>query len=57
MQALPPSIWAHARETLLFVTHDINEAIIMASRVVVFSAAPGRITAEVTTDLPHPRTT
>lgn len=34
---------------------DIDEAIIMASRVVVFSAAPGRIKAEVPTDLPHPR--
>ena len=39
---------------MLVVTHDIDEAIFMANRVVVFSARPGRIKAEVTTDLPHP---
>jgi ABC-type nitrate/sulfonate/bicarbonate transport system ATPase subunit len=48
-------IWESARKTVLFVTHDIDEAIFMANRVAVFSARPGRIKADVAVDLPHPR--
>ncbi|MBY0322149.1 MAG: ABC transporter ATP-binding protein [Reyranella sp.] len=55
MQELLLGIWEQARKTVLFVTHDIDEAIFMANRVVVFSARPGRIKAEVPTELPHPR--
>jgi ABC-type nitrate/sulfonate/bicarbonate transport system ATPase subunit len=55
MQELLLDTWEAARKTVLFVTHDIDEAIFMANRVVVFSARPGRIKCEVTTDLPHPR--
>ena len=55
MQELLLDTWEAARKTVLFVTHDIDEAIFMANRVVVFSARPGRIKSEVTTDLPHPR--
>jgi ABC-type nitrate/sulfonate/bicarbonate transport system ATPase subunit len=55
MQELLLGIWESARTTVLFVTHDIDEAIFMANRVVVFSARPGRIKCEVATDLPHPR--
>ncbi len=55
MQELLLGIWERARKTVLFVTHDIDEAIFMANRVVVFSARPGRIKAEAATDLPHPR--
>ncbi|MFT3802477.1 MAG: ABC transporter ATP-binding protein [Burkholderiaceae bacterium] len=55
MQELLLRIWENARKTVMFITHDIDEAIFMASRVVVFSARPGRIKAEIPVDFPHPR--
>ncbi len=55
MQELLLGIWEAERKTVLFVTHDIEEAIFVAGRVVVMSARPGRIKAEVAVDLPHPR--
>jgi len=55
MQELLLGIWERERKTVLFVTHDIEEAIFMASRVVVMTARPGRIKADVPVDLAHPR--
>ena len=55
MQELLLGIWEADRKTVLFVTHDIDEAIFMANRVVVFTARPGRIKTELAIDLPHPR--
>jgi len=55
MQELLLGIWEADRKTVLFVTHDIDEAIFMANRVAVMSARPGRIKSEVKIDLPHPR--
>ncbi len=40
---------------MLFVADDIEEAIFLGSRVIVMSARPGRIRAEIAIDLPHPR--
>ena len=55
MQELLLSIWEAERKTVLFVTHDIEEAIFMASRVLVMTARPGRIKDDVRVDLAHPR--
>jgi ABC-type nitrate/sulfonate/bicarbonate transport system ATPase subunit len=55
MQELLLGIWERERKTVLFVTHDIEEAIFVASRVLVMSARPGRIKADLPVDLPYPR--
>lgn len=55
MQELLLNIWEASRKTVLFVTHDIDEAIFMANKVAIFSARPGRIKTEVPVNFPHPR--
>lgn len=55
MQELLLSIWEQHRKTVLFVTHDIEEAVFMANRVLVMSARPGRFKSEVTVPFAHPR--
>jgi len=48
-------LWADAKPTLILVTHDVDEAIVLADRVLVMRPRPGRIFAEVEVDLPRPR--
>jgi NitT/TauT family transport system ATP-binding protein len=55
MQELLLGIWERERKTVLFVTHDIEEAIFLGSRVLVMSARPGRIKADLAVNLAHPR--
>src|SRR5207244_10760740 len=55
MQELLLGIWETEQKTVLFVTHDIEEAIFMANRVVVMSARSGRLKADVAVDHAHPR--
>ena len=55
MQELLQGIWEAEQKTVLFVTHDIDEAIFMGSRVVVMSARPGRIKSDVAVPIAHPR--
>jgi len=49
------NIWDRSRKTVVFVTHDLAEAIALADRVVVFTGRPGRIKLEENIDLPRPR--
>ena len=55
MQEEVMRLWARTRKTIVFVTHDIEEAVYLGDRVVVLTARPGRIREEVTIDLPRPR--
>ena len=55
MQEEVTRIWERTRKTIVFVTHDIEEAVYLGDRVVVLSARPGRIREEIRIDLPRPR--
>lgn len=48
-------LWNRDRRTVMFVTHDLEEAIALCDRVVVMATGPGRVKQEVTIDLPRPR--
>jgi NitT/TauT family transport system ATP-binding protein/sulfonate transport system ATP-binding protein len=48
-------IWTRTRVTILFVTHSVEEAALLADRVLVMSAGPGRIESDIRIDLPRPR--
>ncbi len=49
-------VWGEAAKTVLFVTHDIDEALFLGDRVFVMTARPGRIREEIQVPLPRPRT-
>lgn len=55
MQSELVKLWRDARFSVLLVTHDVEEALFLANRVIVFSERPARITAEVRNDAPYPR--
>jgi NitT/TauT family transport system ATP-binding protein len=55
MQEELTRLWERTGKTIVFVTHDIEEAVYLGDRVVVLSARPGRIREEVKIDLPRPR--
>jgi NitT/TauT family transport system ATP-binding protein len=48
-------IWAQRKKTILFVTHNVREAVCLGDRVVVLAPRPGRVVADVAIDLPRPR--
>jgi NitT/TauT family transport system ATP-binding protein len=55
MQEELTRIWAQARKTVLFITHQIDEAIYLADRVVVFSGRPGKVKDSIAVDIERPR--
>lgn len=48
-------IWSKTKKTIIFVTHNVREAVVLGDRVIVMSARPGRIVADHTINLPRPR--
>ncbi len=57
MQESLLDIWRKFETTVVFVTHDVDEAVFLADRVLIMSAAPGKIIEDVTINLPRPRST
>jgi NitT/TauT family transport system ATP-binding protein len=55
MQDALSALWAQRKRTVVLVTHDVDEAIWLADRIVVFSPRPGRVKAEIAVELPRPR--
>jgi NitT/TauT family transport system ATP-binding protein len=55
LEELLVELWQQERRTVLFITHDLAEAIAISDRVIVLSARPGRIVADLPIDLPRPR--
>jgi NitT/TauT family transport system ATP-binding protein len=55
MQEVLLQIWKKAAKTVLFITHQIDEAIFLSDRVIVFSARPGRVSADVKVEIERPR--
>ena len=56
MQEILTNMWQQFRISVLFVTHDIEEAIFLSDKIYVMTARPGRIKAEITVPLSRPRT-
>lgn len=49
------ALWERERQAVLLVTHDVDEAVLLADRAIILTARPGRVAAEVAIDLPRPR--
>jgi ABC-type nitrate/sulfonate/bicarbonate transport system ATPase subunit len=56
MQELLLSVWERRHQAVLFITHDVEEALLLANTVCVMTARPGRIKKRLAVDLPRPRT-
>lgn len=56
MQSQLLQTWEQEKRTVMFITHDVDEAVFLANRVIVMAARPGRIHRIIEVDLPYPRT-
>jgi NitT/TauT family transport system ATP-binding protein len=56
MQAYLHQIWQNVNVTIVFITHDLDEAVYLADRIIVLAAGPGRIQEVIEVPVPHPRT-
>jgi NitT/TauT family transport system ATP-binding protein len=56
MQTFLTALWEQLRCTIVFITHDIDEAVFLGTRLVVLSARPGRVALDVPIELARPRT-
>jgi NitT/TauT family transport system ATP-binding protein len=55
MQTALSDIWEKTRNTIMFITHDIREAMFLSDRIIVLGGRPGKITLEMQVDLERPR--
>ncbi|HZA13009.1 MAG TPA: ABC transporter ATP-binding protein, partial [Myxococcaceae bacterium] len=55
MHELVQRLWMDRQKTVVFVTHDVHEALLLGTRVVVMAARPGRVLCDLEVRLPHPR--
>ena len=56
LQMLLTDVWQETRKTILFVTHDVDEALLLSDEILLLSARPGRVLRRFAVDLPRPRT-
>jgi ABC-type nitrate/sulfonate/bicarbonate transport system ATPase subunit len=55
MQQLLTDVWQKTKKTIVYITHNVSEAVFLGDKVIVLNAHPGTIKAELTVDLPRPR--
>ena len=56
LQMLVQDLWLNSRRTVVLVTHDVEEALLLADRLIILTGRPARLAHEITNDLPRPRT-
>jgi NitT/TauT family transport system ATP-binding protein len=55
MQQLLTDVWQKTKKTIVYITHNVSEAVFLGDKVIVLNAHPGTVKAEITVDLPRPR--